>query len=158
MKAPLAGVRVIAVEQAVAAPVCSRHLADLGADVIKIERPGAGDFSRQYDGFVDGWSSHFVWLNRGKRSVELDLKSAEGVAALAGLLAEADVLVTNLGPGAFERILPDAKLAAANPMLSRIPARGVPVSRCPNAMNSGCAAPYFESAAETSASARAPKS
>jgi itaconate CoA-transferase len=119
VKAPLAGVRVIAVEQAVAAPVCSRHLADLGADVIKIERPGAGDFSRQYDGFVDGWSSHFVWLNRGKRSVELDLKSAAGVAALAALLAEADVLVTNLGPGAFERILPDAQLAAANPGLIR---------------------------------------
>jgi itaconate CoA-transferase len=119
VKAPLAGVRVIAVEQAVAAPVCSRHLADLGADVVKIERPGSGDFSRQYDEFVDGWSSHFVWLNRGKRSVVLDLKSAGGVAALARLLAEADVLVTNLGPGAFERILPDATLAATNPRLIR---------------------------------------
>ena len=71
---PLAGIRVLALEQAVAGPLCTRHLADLGADVIKIERPGGGDFARRYDGAVKGLSSYFVWLNRGKRSLTLDIK------------------------------------------------------------------------------------
>ena len=119
MRSDLAGVRVVAVEQAVAAPLCSRHLADLGADVIKVERPDEGDFARHYDSAVHGWSSHFVWLNHGKRSVTLDLKSNAGAAALRDLLAHADVLLSNLAPGAFERILPDVELAASNPRLVR---------------------------------------
>ncbi len=69
---PLEGVRVVALEQAVAAPLCTRHLADLGADVVKIERPNGGDFARRYDSVVGGLSAYFVWLNRGKRSLTLD--------------------------------------------------------------------------------------
>ncbi len=72
---PMEGMRVIALEHAVAAPLCTRHLADLGADVIKIERPGDGDFARAYDTYVNGVCSHFIWLNRGKRSVTLDVKN-----------------------------------------------------------------------------------
>jgi itaconate CoA-transferase len=116
---PLAGLRVIALEQAVAAPLCSRHLADLGADVIKVERVDGGDFARGYDGFVHGMSSHFVWLNRGKRSVALDVKDARGRAALLALTDTADVLVSNLGAGALERIVTDEELAARNPRLIR---------------------------------------
>ena len=116
---PLAGLRVIALEQAVAAPLCSRHLADLGADVIKVERVDGGDFARGYDGFVHGMSSHFVWLNRGKRSVALDVKDARGRAALLALTDTADVLVSNLGAGALERIVTDQELAARNPRLIR---------------------------------------
>jgi len=116
---PLAGLRVIALEQAVAAPLCSRHLADLGADVIKVERVDGGDFARGYDGFVHGMSSHFVWLNRGKRSVALDVKDERGRAALLALTDTADVLVSNLGAGALERIVTDAELAARNPRLIR---------------------------------------
>ena len=101
---PLADLRVVALEQAVAAPFCTRQLADLGAEVIKIERPDGGDFARDYDGDMRGLSGHFVWLNRGKRSVVLDLKSAAGRAALGRLLARADVFVHNLGPGAIERL------------------------------------------------------
>src|SRR3954467_2206291 len=101
---PLSDITVIALEQAVAAPFCTRQLADLGADVIKIERPDGGDFARNYDGDMRGISGHFVWLNRGKRSVALDLKSAAGRAALGRLLAHADVFVHNLGPGAVERL------------------------------------------------------
>jgi itaconate CoA-transferase len=101
---PLDGVRVIALEQAVAAPLCTRHLADLGADVIKIERPGTGDFARTYDSVVEGQSAHFVWLNRAKRSVVLDLAAAEGRETLALLLGSADVFVHNLGPGAVDRL------------------------------------------------------
>jgi crotonobetainyl-CoA:carnitine CoA-transferase CaiB-like acyl-CoA transferase len=78
----LQGIRVIAVEHAVAAPLCSRHLSEMGAEVIKIERPGSGDFARNYDSYVLGESSHFSWLNRGKKSVVLDLKSADGKASL----------------------------------------------------------------------------
>ncbi|BCB78354.1 hypothetical protein Pflav_047640 [Phytohabitans flavus] len=115
----LTGVRVVAVEQAVAAPLCSRHLGDLGADVIKVERPGGGDFARGYDEAVHGEATHFVWLNRGKRSVVLDLKDEAGRQALRGLLAQADVLVCNLAPGAMERIVPDAELSALNPRLIR---------------------------------------
>ena len=116
---PLAGLRVVALEQAVAAPLCSRHLADLGADVIKVERVDGGDFARGYDSFVHGMASHFVWLNRGKRSVALDVKDARGRAALLALTDTADVLVSNLGAGALDRIVPDAELAARNPRLIR---------------------------------------
>jgi crotonobetainyl-CoA:carnitine CoA-transferase CaiB-like acyl-CoA transferase len=94
----------VALEQAVAAPLCTRHLADLGADVVKVERPDAGDFARRYDSFVNGQSAHFVWLNRGKRSVALDLKQSSDRAVLDALLARSDVFVHNLGPGAVERL------------------------------------------------------
>jgi itaconate CoA-transferase len=100
---PLAGIVVVALEQAVAAPFATRQLADLGARVIKIERPGTGDFARGYDQAVHGQASYFVWLNRGKESVELDVKSPGGQAALAALLAGADVFVQNLAPGAAHR-------------------------------------------------------
>jgi itaconate CoA-transferase len=115
----LAGIRVVSVEQAVAAPLCTRHLADLGADVIKIEKPGAGDFARYYDESVLGQASHFVWLNHGKRSVALDLKSDAGVHALRRLLQRADVFVCNLAPGTFEKIIPDAELERHYPRLIR---------------------------------------
>ena len=100
---PLAGIRVLALEQAVAGPLCTRHLADLGADVIKIERPG-GDFARRYDTAVKGLSSYFVWLNRGKRSLTLDMKHATAREILERLVASSDVLVQNLGPGAIDRL------------------------------------------------------
>lgn len=102
--APLAGHRVIALEQAVAAPLCSRHLADLGAEVIKVERPDGGDFARRYDSIVHGESAYFVWLNRGKRSVVADLSTDMGKALLDALLGTADVFIHNLGPGAVERL------------------------------------------------------
>lgn len=119
MTGDLRGIRVIAVEQAVAAPLCTRHLADLGAEVVKIERPGGGDFARGYDEAVHGMASHFVWLNRGKRSVVLDLKTEPGRRALRDLLAGADVLVCNLAPGALNRIITDEALAELNPRLVR---------------------------------------
>jgi crotonobetainyl-CoA:carnitine CoA-transferase CaiB-like acyl-CoA transferase len=102
MPGPLTGLVVVAVEQAVAAPFATRQLADLGARVIKIERPGVGDFARGYDQAVHGQSSHFVWLNRGKESVELDLKQDAHV--LRALIARADVFVQNLAPGAVDRL------------------------------------------------------
>jgi itaconate CoA-transferase len=98
MGLPLTGIVVVAVEQAVAAPLATRHLADLGARVIKVERPGTGDFARGYDGTVHGLSSHFVWLNQGKQSIELDIGSPEGREVLAALVARADVVVQNLAP------------------------------------------------------------
>jgi itaconate CoA-transferase len=101
---PLDGVKVVTLEQAVAAPFCSRQLADLGADVIKVERPGSGDFARSYEGSLNELSGHFAWLNRGKRSVVLDLKQAEDQATLGKLLARADVFIHNLAPGAVERL------------------------------------------------------
>jgi crotonobetainyl-CoA:carnitine CoA-transferase CaiB-like acyl-CoA transferase len=101
---PLAGVTVVALEQAVAAPIATRHLADLGARVVKVERPDGGDFARRYDNVVGGLSSHFVWLNRGKESVTLDLKKAGGRRVLGDLLAGADVFVQNLAPGAADRL------------------------------------------------------
>jgi crotonobetainyl-CoA:carnitine CoA-transferase CaiB-like acyl-CoA transferase len=101
---PLSNVTVVALEQAVAAPLCTRHLADLGADVIKIERPDGGDFARHYDGVARGQSSYFAWLNPGKRSVVLNLKLAEDRLLLDRLLGRADVFVHNLGPGAVERL------------------------------------------------------
>jgi itaconate CoA-transferase len=101
---PLAGVTVVALEQAVSAPLCTRTLADLGARVIKVENPRGGDFARHYDDVVHGLAAHFVWCNRGKESVTLDLKSVAGRDLLHRLLAEADVLVSNLAPRATERI------------------------------------------------------
>lgn len=101
---PLAGLTVIAVEQAVAAPLATRQLADWGARVIKIERPGVGDFARGYDARVKGLSSYFVWLNRSKESLTLDLKREEAQQVLAKLIADADVLVHNLAPGAMDRL------------------------------------------------------
>src|SRR6266567_239532 len=99
---PLEGITVIALEQAVAAPLATRHLADLGARVIKIERPGVGDFARGYDTTVRGMSSHFVWLNRSKESLTLDVKAAEAQDVFTRLLSRADVFVQNLAPGAAE--------------------------------------------------------
>ena len=113
----LAGLRVISVEQAVAAPLCTRHLAELGADVIKIERIGSGDFARHYDTSVRGHSSHFVWLNHGKRSLALDLGSDDGRGVLRTLLEDADVLVSNLAPGSIERIVDPTELEQLNPRL-----------------------------------------
>ena len=101
---PLDGITVIALEQAVAGPLASRHLADLGARVIKIERPGGGDFARHYDSRVNGLSSHFAWLNRTKQSLSLDVKREEGKQVLDRLLARADVFIHNLAPGAVERL------------------------------------------------------
>lgn len=100
---PLAGITVVAVEQAVAAPFATRQLADLGARVIKIERPEGGDFARAYDTKVIGLSSHFVWLNRSKESLTLNLKHADAAGILDRLLSMADVFVQNLAPGAAER-------------------------------------------------------
>jgi itaconate CoA-transferase len=105
---PLAGVTVVNLEQAVAAPFATRQLADLGARVIKIERPDGGDFARRYDESVHGQSSYFVWLNRSKESLTLAVKTPEGRAVLDELLAGADVLVRNLGPGAAARLVIDA--------------------------------------------------
>ncbi|HWG26580.1 CaiB/BaiF CoA-transferase family protein [Actinospica sp.] len=101
---PLTGITVVSVEQAVAAPFATRQLADLGARVIKVERPGGGDFARRYDTTVHGESSYFVWLNRSKESVTLDLKSEAGREVLERLLAGADVFVQNLAPGAAARM------------------------------------------------------
>jgi itaconate CoA-transferase len=101
---PLDGITVVSLEQAVAAPFATRQLADLGARVIKIERPGVGDFARSYDETVQGMASHFVWLNRSKESLTLDLKKDEAKDVLNRLLAGADVFVHNLAPGATERL------------------------------------------------------
>jgi formyl-CoA transferase len=101
---PLAHITVVSLEQAVAAPFATRQLADLGARVIKVERPGGGDFARRYDTSVHGESSYFVWLNRSKESVTLDLKSERGRAVLEQLLGHADVFVQNLAPGAAARL------------------------------------------------------
>jgi crotonobetainyl-CoA:carnitine CoA-transferase CaiB-like acyl-CoA transferase len=109
---PLAGVTVVALEQAVAAPLATRHLVDLGARVVKIERP-EGDFARGYDHSVNGLASHFVWLNRGKESITLDLGTPGGRAVLADLVTGADVFVQNLGPGAAARLGFGAELLRA---------------------------------------------
>ena len=101
---PLQGITVVAVEQAVAAPFATRQLADLGARVIKIERPDGGDFARGYDTTVNGLSSHFVWLNRSKESLTLDLKRPEASDVMARLLQRADVFVQNLAPGAADHL------------------------------------------------------
>jgi formyl-CoA transferase len=104
MALPLEGITVVSIEQAVAAPFATRQLADLGARVIKVERPGAGDFARGYDESIQGQSSYFVWLNRSKESLTCDLKSPEGVAIVERLLETADVFVQNLAPGAAARL------------------------------------------------------
>ena len=115
---PLAGLTVVAIEQAVAAPLATRHLADWGARVIKIERPGTGDFARSYDTRVKGLSSYFVWLNRSKESLTLDLKRPEASEVVARLIAGADVLVHNLAPGAMDRLgFSSAALRARHPRL-----------------------------------------
>ncbi|CAG8868076.1 Acetyl-CoA:oxalate CoA-transferase [Pseudomonas fluorescens] len=101
---PLDGITVISLEHAIAAPFCTRQLADLGARVVKIERPGTGDFARGYDQRVDGLASHFVWTNRSKESLALDLKQDAALAILESLLGKADVLVQNLAPGAAARM------------------------------------------------------
>ncbi|WP_280634351.1 CaiB/BaiF CoA transferase family protein [Allopusillimonas ginsengisoli] len=101
---PLDGITVISMEHAIAAPFCTRQLADLGARVIKIERPGVGDFARGYDERVKGLASHFVWTNRSKESLTLDLKRPEARDVLGKLLQQADVLVQNLAPGAAARL------------------------------------------------------
>ncbi len=104
MTRPLDGITVISLEHAIAAPFCSRQLADLGARVIKVERPGVGDFARAYDTRVNGEASHFVWTNRSKESLTLDLKQPQALDALMKLLEQADVLVQNLAPGASARM------------------------------------------------------
>jgi itaconate CoA-transferase len=115
---PLEGITVLALEHAVAGPFATRHLADLGARVIKVERPGVGDFAREYDRSVHGEASYFVWLNRGKESIELDLKSAADLRLLGTILDQADVLVQNLLPGAVDRLALDAAtLRARRPEL-----------------------------------------
>ncbi len=101
---PLDGILVVAIEQAIAAPFCTRQLADLGARVVKIERPGGGDFARGYDERVRGLSSHFVWTNRSKESLTLDVKHPSSLPVVAALLERADVLVQNLAPGAAARL------------------------------------------------------
>jgi itaconate CoA-transferase len=101
---PLSGIRVVAIEQAVSAPFCSRQLADMGADVIKVERPDGGDLARGYDGVLNGVSAYFAWLNRGKRSIVLDFKQSRDLRICARLLEGADVFVHNLAPGAIERM------------------------------------------------------
>ncbi len=101
---PLDGITVVTLEHAIAAPFCTRQLADQGARVIKVERPGVGDFARAYDERVNGLASHFVWTNRSKESLTLDLKAAQAPEVLARLLAGADVLVQNLAPGAAARL------------------------------------------------------
>ncbi len=118
MTRPLDGITVVSLEHAIAAPFCTRQLADLGARVIKVERPGAGDFARAYDARAQGLSSHFVWTNRSKESLALDLKQPDALQVLRELLAQADVLVQNLAPGAAARMgLDYATLSAANPRL-----------------------------------------
>ena len=115
---PLEGITVVALEHAIAAPFCTRQLADQGARVIKVERPGVGDFARAYDQRVRGQSSHFVWVNRSKESLALDLKHAQALDVLSRLLGQADVLVQNLAPGAAARLgLSYETLSALHPKL-----------------------------------------
>ncbi|MFI6060126.1 CaiB/BaiF CoA transferase family protein [Streptomyces sp. NPDC051286] len=122
---PLDGITVVAVEQAVAAPFATRQLADLGARVIKIERPDGGDFARGYDTAARGLASHFVWCNRGKESLAIDLKDPRGLAVVRRLVADADVFVQNLAQGAATRLgLDAATLCAAHPRLVAVDISG----------------------------------
>jgi itaconate CoA-transferase len=118
MSLPLDGITVVAIEQAVAAPLATRNLADLGARVIKVERVDGGDFARGYDHVVHGTGAHFVWLNRGKESIAVDLKTTEGRSVVRRLAERADVFVQNLAPGAAERLgLGAEELRSARPSL-----------------------------------------
>ncbi|MFJ9710440.1 CaiB/BaiF CoA transferase family protein [Streptomyces sp. NPDC101234] len=118
MGGPLAGVTVVTLEQAVSAPMCTRTLGDFGARVIKVENPRGGDFARHYDDVVGGLAAHFVWANRGKESVALDLKSETGLVVLHRLLERADVLVSNLSPGTTAKLgLSSADLEVRHPAL-----------------------------------------
>lgn len=118
MTLPLAGYTVVALEQAVAGPIATRHLADLGARVIKIERPGEGDFARHYDDAVHGLATHFVWLNRGKQSLAVDLKTEHGIGVVRALIARSDVFLHNTAPGVVDRLGLDADtLRAEHPRL-----------------------------------------
>lgn len=122
---PLQGIVVVAVEQAVAGPICTRHLGDLGARVVKVENRAGGDFARNYDDVVRGMSAYFAWANRNKESVALDLKHPLGRAALARLVARADVLVQNLAPGAAARLgLDAAELRSSRPELITVDISG----------------------------------
>jgi itaconate CoA-transferase len=122
---PLEGLTVVSIEHAVAAPFATRQLADLGARVIKVERPGSGDFARGYDETVKGMSSHFVWLNRSKQSIALDLKTDAGREVMQALVATADVFVQNLAPGAAERLgLGATDLRANHPGLIHVSISG----------------------------------
>ncbi|NYE39980.1 CaiB/BaiF CoA transferase family protein [Streptomyces fulvorobeus] len=122
---PLDGITVVAVEQAVAAPFATRQLADLGARVVKIERPDGGDFARGYDTAARGLASHFVWCNRGKESVAVDLKDPRGLAVVRRLIADADVFVQNLAQGAGARLgLDAATLCAGHPRLVAVDISG----------------------------------
>ncbi|MGW0031134.1 CaiB/BaiF CoA transferase family protein [Streptomyces sp. NPDC003314] len=122
---PLEGITVVAVEQAVAAPFATRQLADLGARVVKVERPDGGDFARGYDTAARGLASHFVWCNRGKESVAIDLKDPRGLALVRRLTAGADVFVQNLAQGAAARLgLDAATLCAAHPRLIAVDVSG----------------------------------
>ncbi|MBF0672483.1 MAG: CoA transferase [Salinibacterium sp.] len=125
MSLPLQGVTVVSLEQAVAAPFATRQLADQGARVIKVERPEVGDFARGYDETVRGLASHFVWLNRSKESVALDLKSEHGREAVLAMVRETDVFVQNLAPGAAERLgLGSDALMELNPRLIHVSISG----------------------------------
>jgi itaconate CoA-transferase len=118
MSRPLDGILVVSLEQAIAAPYCTRQLADLGARVIKVERPDGGDFARSYDKRARGLSSHFVWTNRSKESLALDLKRAGDLDIVRRLIARADVFVQNLAPGAADRLgLASGALRDAHPSL-----------------------------------------
>ena len=118
MSRPLAGVTVVSLEQAISAPLCTRHLADLGARVIKVENPAGGDSTRHYDTVVKGMAGHFVWLNHGKESAALDLTQPTDRQVLDALLATADVFVSNLAPGALARLgLEPEALAAVHERL-----------------------------------------
>ncbi|MFC8895015.1 CaiB/BaiF CoA transferase family protein [Streptomyces cinereoruber] len=122
---PLEGITVVAVEQAVAAPFATRQLADLGARVVKVERPDGGDFARGYDTAARGLASHFVWCNRGKESVAIDLKDPRGLALVRRMAAGADVFVQNLAQGAAARLgLDAATLCAAHPRLIAVDVSG----------------------------------
>ena len=115
---PLEGITVLTLEHAIAAPFCTRQLADLGARVIKVERPGVGDFARAYDSRARGLSSHFVWTNRSKESLTLDVKHPEAKSILAALVGKSDVIVQNLAPGAAARLgISEAALRPAHPGL-----------------------------------------
>ena len=121
----LEGITVVAVEQAVAAPLATRHLADLGARVIKVERVDGGDFAREYDHAVKGQAAHFVWLNRSKESIALDLSSEAGVGIVRRLIDSADVFLQNLAPGAAARLgLGSQELRATRPRLVTVDMSG----------------------------------